>query len=188
MKLTASNIVCELSVPGMDVPLLDVFVSQARHAARVRGRVSVLITCDGKMLQLNRRFRRKRSATDVLSFPATDSDGFAGDIAVSIDFAMRNAKALGHSISDEIRVLILHGLLHLAGYDHDTDGGEMALKEAALRRHFELPESLIERSSRGKGLVRRKPPSVIGRRSKAKVIPSTSPVRRELNSTRNLNT
>ena len=99
------------------------------------------------MRRLNSCFRGKNQPTDVLSFPADASAKvFAGDIAISLDIAERNARLLGHSAADEIRVLILHGMLHIAGYDHENDEGEMANKEIVLRRRFGLPTSLIERS------------------------------------------
>jgi probable rRNA maturation factor len=101
------------------------------------------------MCQLNSRFRGKSRPTDVLSFPAAASaNGFVGDIAISLDIAERNARLLGHSVNDEIRILILHGILHLAGYDHENDKGEMAKKEILLRRRLALPTGLIERSDR----------------------------------------
>ena len=101
------------------------------------------------MRRLNSCFRGKNQPTDVLSFPADASaKGFAGDIAISLEIAERNARLLGHSAADEIRILILHGMLHLAGYDHENDKGEMAKKESLLRRRFDLPTGLIERSDR----------------------------------------
>jgi probable rRNA maturation factor len=98
---------------------------------------------------LNARFRAKDRATDVLSFPVgSGANDFAGDIAISLDIAADNARRLGHSVSEEIRILILHGILHLAGYDHEKDQGEMARKEFLLRRRFALPTALIERGSK----------------------------------------
>ena len=98
------------------------------------------------MRRLNSRFRGKSRRTDVLSFPVASAKGLAGDIAISLDIAERNARLLGHPVADEIRILILHGILHLAGYDHETDKGEMAKKEIVLRRRLGLPTSLIERT------------------------------------------
>ena len=107
--------------------------------------VCVLVTSSGKLRALNARHRRKDKPTDVLSFPSS-GQGFAGDIAISSDIAAKNAAVLGHSLETELKILILHGLLHLAGYDHETDKGEMKAREAALRREFNLPLGLIERS------------------------------------------
>jgi probable rRNA maturation factor len=99
------------------------------------------------MRSLNLRFRRKNAATDVLSFaPWMSSDRFAGDIAISGEMAARNARALEHSVFDEVRILVLHGMLHLAGYDHERDDGQMAARESELRRQLGLPESLIQRT------------------------------------------
>ena len=134
-------------VRGVSVRALERFVARAQRAAAVRGEVGVLITSNAQMRQLNRRFRGKNSATDVLSFPSTD--GTAGDIAIAAEVAARNARRLGHSAADEMKILILHGLLHLAGYDHETDAGAMARKEARLRRALGLPPALIERGADG---------------------------------------
>ncbi len=104
------------------------------------------------MKALNRRFRGKNQATDVLSFPA-EGDArkhFAGEIAISAEIAVRNAFALGHSPAEEIKILGLHGLLHLRGYDHECDNGKMARREKQLRAKLGLPAGLIERAARGK--------------------------------------
>jgi len=110
----------------------------------VRGEVAILFTDDRTIRKLNKRFRRKDKPTDVLSFPSA-LPGFAGDLAISMDTAARQAKRLGHSLDSELRVLLLHGLMHLAGYDHETDNGRMRRREAVLRRKFRLPASLTER-------------------------------------------
>ena len=100
------------------------------------------------MRSLNHRFRDKDKATDVLSFPALPEvkKKFAGDLAISVEIASRNARELGHSTANEIKILALHGVLHLAGYDHERDAGEMARTELRLRQAFRLPCSLIERN------------------------------------------
>ncbi len=136
----------------------------ARIAPRVaRGTVSVAILSDGKVKALNRAYRGIDKATDVLSFPGDEQTGsggvFArkgrkplptpfllGDIAIARGIAQKQAKLLGHSLSVELRVLALHGLLHLLGYDHDSDGGRMARAEARLRRKAGLPPGLIART------------------------------------------
>jgi probable rRNA maturation factor len=130
--------------------MLAQFAGSARRAAGLHGRVDVLITSSTEMRGLNLRFRGKDAPTDVLSFPSQSdaTPSAAGDIAISADIARANAARLGHSVGDEIKVLILHGVLHLAGYDHETDGGRMARKERKLRRELRLPESLIERTVR----------------------------------------
>lgn len=136
------------SADGVTEQALLRFSQKARKAVGLKGTVGLLLTCDREMQQLNRRFRGKDKPTDVLSFPAVDvvADKFAGDLAISVDIASANARSFGHSTKKELCVLILHGLLHLAGYDHETDAGEMARKEARLRRELGLPASLIART------------------------------------------
>ena len=115
---------------------------------KARGDVSVAIVSDRRMRALNRQFRGKDVATDVLSFPANRTPGvtpFLGDVVIASGVAKQQAKAAGHSVQTEIRVLALHGLLHLLGYDHDTDEGKMARAEARLRKKAGLREGLIER-------------------------------------------
>lgn len=127
---------------------LEKFLVRAQRAVRLKGPLSVLITSSREMRSLNRRFRGKNKATDVLSFPAAAiaKRESAGDLAISAEIAARNALALGHSVADEMRILLLHGVLHLAGYDHETDDGEMAEREASLRKALGLPAALIERA------------------------------------------
>jgi probable rRNA maturation factor len=124
---------------------LTLFTTKAKRAVGLRGELSIRITSDAEMRGLNRRFRRKNKATDVLSFPAEMPD-MAGDIAISIEIAAANAAKLGHSLDTELKILILHGMLHLAGYDHETDDGEMQAQEATLRAKLKLPTGLIERT------------------------------------------
>lgn len=113
----------------------------------VSGTVDVLLTSDRELRRLNRSFRGKDKATDVLSFPAPPelADRCAGDLAISLETAGRQAAAFRHSTDIEVRVLLLHGLLHLAGMDHETDAGEMAAEEQRVRRELRLPHSLIAR-------------------------------------------
>lgn len=126
---------------------------------KARGSVSVAVVSDARVRALNRTYRQKNYATDVLSFPADADDvrvpaGLAlarsavhqlGDIVIARGVAARQAKAAGHSNGVELRVLALHGLLHLLGYDHEVDAGEMARLEKRLRRKGGLREGLIER-------------------------------------------
>ena len=125
---------------------LQTFANRARKAAGLKGQVQVLITSSAELRDFNRRFRRKDKPTDVLSFPAV-IDGEAGDIAISADIASENAFRLGHSLDEELRILILHGILHLAGHDHEADRGEMEALESDLRDRLKLPSSLIERTN-----------------------------------------
>ncbi|HSA92704.1 MAG TPA: rRNA maturation RNase YbeY [Terriglobales bacterium] len=136
-------VILRQSVRGVSASALQRFAGRARRAAGLSGRMDVLITTDRDLRALNRRFRRKDRATDVLSFAG--QNGAAGDIAISAETAARNARRLGHSTAAELKVLILHGALHLAGYDHERDRGQMARREQRLRRQFRLPTGLIER-------------------------------------------
>jgi probable rRNA maturation factor len=110
--------------------------------------VNVVLTSDREMRGLNRRFRSKHKPTDVLSFApiAAVADQFAGDIVISTETAAANAQRLGHSLSQELKILVLHGMLHLAGYDHERDNGQMARKEERLRRQLGLSDGLIRRT------------------------------------------
>lgn len=133
------------------------FLSGVRRELRVkRARVTVCFVSDAEIAKLNREFRGKPKATDVLSFPAreyslghavknghahsrAERDGtFLGDIAISPVVARRNAKEYGRSVDEEIRILMIHGTLHLLGYDHEVDGGEMERLEMRVRRRLRL--------------------------------------------------
>lgn len=138
-------IIFEKAVDGVSHSALQRFARRAQKLARVKGEVAVLITSRSRVQSLNRRFRRKDKPTDVLSFPGPHG----GDIAICAEIARQNAARLGHSVGDEIKVLVLHGMLHLAGHDHETDSGEMARAEAGLRLRLKLPASLIQRNQPG---------------------------------------
>ena len=118
--------------------------------ASARGELCVALVSDARMRALNRQFRGKDKVTDVLSFPAqagsVSAAGFLGDVVIASGVAKKQAKAAGHGLNIEIRVLALHGLLHLLGYDHGSDDGKMARIEARLRKKAGLPEGLIERA------------------------------------------
>jgi probable rRNA maturation factor len=132
------------------------FAELAIRAAGCSGPVSILLTSDERIRELNREFRGKNVPTDVLSFPAVawefeagngHRSRSAGDLAISLETAARQAESLDHPLATEVKVLILHGVLHLAGFDHETDDGEMAGKEKRLRRQLGLPSGLLERSA-----------------------------------------
>jgi probable rRNA maturation factor len=144
--------------------------------ASARGDVTVVLTTDARVRTLNRDYRGKDYATDVLSFPSEEPDpspqpsprkrgegatpsplrgdrvgvrGMArhlGDIVIARGVATRQAREAGHALATELRILALHGLLHLLGYDHEQDAGEMARVEKRLRRRGGLREGLIERA------------------------------------------
>ena len=113
--------------------------------------MNVLVTGSAELKSLNRRFLGADKATDVLSFPAPPltarrAKRVSGDVAISADIARENARRLGHSVAEEVKILTLHGILHLAGFDHERDNGEMARKESRLRRQLKLESGLIERA------------------------------------------
>ena len=128
------------------------FLARARRAAGLKGTVNVLLTTSAEMKSLNRRFRGKDKPTDVLSFPAEPDAGkqLAGEIAISAEIASHNAHALGHSPAEEVKILVLHGVLHLRGYDHQCDNGQMARREKHMRAKLHLPLGLIERTTIGR--------------------------------------
>ena len=153
---------------------------------RARGELAIALAADAQVRAFNRRYRRKDKPTDVLSFPAPTDDDLTtrsrsapsparrlriatpgtrqlGDIVIATGVARRQARDAGHSYETELRVLALHGLLHLLGYDHDApeDRGRMARLEARLRRQGGLPEGVIER---GAGNTRAAPAAGAGRR------------------------
>ena len=130
---------------------LQRFARRAQKLAGIPGEVDILITGARRLRELNRRFRKKDKATDVLSFSRPEG----GDIAISSEIAAANAARYGHAPADELKILILHGMLHLAGYDHERDNGEMASRENALRRRLGLPDALIKRSKISQGTQRR---------------------------------
>jgi probable rRNA maturation factor len=145
-------VILQKKVAGLDEGTLDRFVLRARKAVGLRGQVNVLVTSSAAVRSLNRRFRSQNKVTDVLSFPFTSPavesrkrPQLTGEIAISADIALQNSARLGHSVAQEIKILALHGILHLAGFDHERDNGEMASKEATLRRALRLPAALIER-------------------------------------------
>jgi probable rRNA maturation factor len=129
---------------------------------RAKGDIAVALVSDRHIAALNRQYRGKDEPTDVLSFPANAGSpapgpgGHLGDIVIATGVARRQAREAGHSYAAELRVLALHGLLHLLGYDHEdpADGGRMARAEARLRRRGGLTAGLIARARTG----RRRPP------------------------------
>ncbi len=137
-------------VLGLSRAGLGRFLRVAQAAVGLRGEVSVLLADDRRLRRLNREWRGKDKATDVLSFPAPQemAEAFAGDLAVSLETARRQGLAYGNALRDEVRVLLLHGLLHLAGMDHEVDGGEMAAREAELRKRLRLRSGLIARTTK----------------------------------------
>jgi probable rRNA maturation factor len=162
---------------------LGSWLARAAPAA-ARGEVVLAIVSDGRMRALNRAYRGVDYATDVLSFPGNpltptlspvpgergqeQGTRFLGDIVIASGVAARQARAEGHSLQTELRVLALHGLLHLLGYDHESDDGRMARAERRLRRAAGLPEGLIER---GQPLGIGRQPGIGSRQSRVRARP-----------------
>ncbi len=147
--MAGTLVILQKHVPDLTQLALARFVARARRAAGLKGKVNVFLTSSAEMKSLNRRFRGKDRPTDVLSFPAeTDvQKQFAGEIAMAAEIATRNARELGHSPAQEVKILVLHGILHLRGYDHECDNGQMARREKQLRAKLHLPLGLIERTT-----------------------------------------
>jgi probable rRNA maturation factor len=120
----------------IDIKAWETFATRAAAAiTNAETSATIAFVSDNAIRQLNRQFRGVDKATDVLSFPAEDEDGSnLGDIAISVDTAAAQAKENGLTFEGEVAQLILHGLLHLSGYDHETDNGEMNRLELRLRR------------------------------------------------------
>ena len=129
---------------------LESFLQRAKDELGLRGDcVAVRLIRDAEMARLNAKYRGGKCSTDVLSFPVEERSKplrgiakrkrrgvFLGDIAISPAVARRNARALRRELQEELQILILHGVLHLLGYDHEADGGEMERLELQLRRRL----------------------------------------------------
>lgn len=148
-------------MPGLDSAVLFLRAGAGLNRRQVRNfarRLSAgvaggrpfecLITDDGELRRLNRSFLGRDYATDVLAFPSAEPGSSLGQIAVSADRAAAQARQFGHTLEEEIGILMLHGLLHLLGMDHRRDGGRMAREERRWRRELGLPGGLIERARR----------------------------------------
>ena len=158
-------VILQKPISGLSEAGLERFLLRARRAAGLKGMVNLLVTSGAEVRSLNRQFRGKDKETDVLSFPADSQRApgglrLAGEIAISADVARQSAAQLGHSAADEVKILALHGILHLAGFDHERDNGQMERQERRLRAALRLPSGLIERvkgaeTSRGMSAGRR---------------------------------
>ncbi len=169
-------------VAALSKPGLSRFLTRARRAIGLSGEVEVLLASDSELRRLNRAYRGKNKTTDVLSFPTPPeiTTEHAGDLAISLETAARQAAVYGHSLEIEVKVLLLHGLLHLSGEDHETDNGEMAARESELRSQLKLPVSLIDRVTSPAKKVATKPHlrSAMSRQSSAKSKTEAKPVQR----------
>jgi probable rRNA maturation factor len=157
-----SSLEIEVLLPaGLRAPGLAAWLRRVAPAT-ARGMVTVAVVSDARVRTLNRDYRKKDQPTDVLSFPANDRGAdlvrsakasltrlaprHLGDVVIAAGVARRQAREAGHSVQTELRILALHGLLHLLGYDHERDDGQMARLERRLRRKGGLREGLIERT------------------------------------------
>lgn len=133
---------CRLRSPHPPEDELAAFLLDLMGRLGVEGEVGVRLASDRTMAQANRRYRGRSGPTDVLSFPSghpsEDGTVYLGDILVGMDRARKAAQEAGKPLAWEVKRLLLHGLLHLLGYDHETDGGRMERKERRLRREWGL--------------------------------------------------
>jgi len=134
------------ATPGLERRLTRAFAKRLESEVTGGRPFTCLITQDREMRRLNRDFLDNDYPTDVLSFPSDKGPGFLGDIAISFQQARRQADAYSHSIGQEVAILMLHGVLHLLGMDHESDRGRMARAEDKWRARFHLPRGLIQRS------------------------------------------
>ena len=141
----ASTILFPRRTPRLDRPALRAFCRSLTSEVAGGREFTCLLTNDEALRQLNRDFLGNDYATDVLSFPSGSAAGPLGDSAISWERAAAQAGQFGHTVEVEVRVLMLHGLLHLLGHNHERDGGRMRRLETRWRRHFALPSGLIER-------------------------------------------
>jgi probable rRNA maturation factor len=136
------NIVFLRARRGLDRKRLSAFREQLQANVARGTSFTCLLTDDRELQRLNREFLAKDYPTDVLSFP----DESGGDLAISTQRAAAQAAEFGHSVESEVEILMLHGVLHLLGMDHETDGGKMRRAETRWRKQFDLPNGLIERT------------------------------------------
>jgi probable rRNA maturation factor len=158
-------------IAGLSAATLERFVLRVRRLVHLPEMVNMLVTNSSEVRSLSRQFRGLDKPTDVLSFPSLrlgkpERKRVAGDVVIAADIARDNAARLGHSLETELKILSLHGILHLAGFDHEHDHGEMARKESRLRRQLKLETGLIERTA-----VRA--PNISGRKATSKRAPAT---------------
>lgn len=129
----------------LDRSALRAFAAELREQVAGSRPFDVLLTRDAELQRLNREFLAHDYPTDVLSFPSGARDGMLGELAISVDRAVEQAAEHGHDVDTELRILMLHGVLHLTGMDHVGDRGNMRRAETRWRKHFNLPAGLIER-------------------------------------------
>src|SRR6266567_154285 len=143
MSLGISSVLFHVPARGLSRRTLRSFARQLQENI-VRGLpFSCLVTSDTELQALNKQFLKRDYPTDVLSFPSFGPDGSIGDVAISWDRVKAQAAEYGHTTDEEIRILMLHGVLHLGGMDHEKDRGRMAKTEMRWRKRLKLPASVI---------------------------------------------
>ncbi len=142
MPAEQTTLLFHSATPGLSRRLARAFAKHLEAEVTGGRPFASLITSDPELRRLNREFRKKDYATDVLSFPSRQTLGFLGDIAISFEHAQRQAAEYGHAVGTEIEILMLHGVLHLLGMDHEKDRGQMARAENKWRAAFGLPRGL----------------------------------------------
>jgi probable rRNA maturation factor len=148
MSVPGTTLLYRTRTPGVSRREIRTFARRLESGVAQGRAFCCLVTSDAELRRLNREFRKKDYSTDVLSFPAPDANGFLGDIAISFPTARRQASEHGHAVAREIEILMLHGILHLLGMDHETDRGRMARAEKQWRAALGLPHALTERVPR----------------------------------------
>ena len=146
MSETETSLLIERATPRIGRPALQAFADGLCRDLCAGRPFNCLLTGDRELRRLNKQFLGHNYATDVLSFPTGQPIGPLGDIAISLERAKAQAAAFGHRIEQEVRILLLHGVLHLLGHDHETDQGKMRQLEAHWRETYGLPGGLIERA------------------------------------------
>lgn len=144
MPVQQTTLLFNVATPGISRRDLRAFAKRLETEVASSRSFTCLVTGDEELRRLNREFRKKDYTTDVLSFPS-GLDDFLGEIAISAQRAKLQAAEFHHTLADEVRILMLHGLLHLLGMDHETDRGQMSRAERKWRTALELPPSLTER-------------------------------------------
>ncbi len=140
----APSLLFQVPTPGIARRELRAFARKLASDVGQGRSFCCLITNDDELRRLNRQFRKKDYATDVLSFPSGDGNEFLGEIAISLARAQEQAREYNLPVSEELQILMLHGMLHLLGMDHETDRGRMARAEAKWRAVLGLSRGLIE--------------------------------------------
>jgi probable rRNA maturation factor len=145
MSLEQTTLLFHSTTPGLSRRAVRMFAKRLETEITAGRAFTCLIAHDSELQRLNRDFRKKDHPTDVLSFPSGKTLGFLGDIAISFQHARTQAAQHGHGLEEEIAILMLHGVLHLLGMDHEKDRGRMARAEAKWRVALGLPHGLIQR-------------------------------------------